>query len=104
MTDPLSELISRGTLISRYRLEKMTILAAVHFGFALQALRRHFKCPGKKHRERKPDSKEQQQDMEYPSGCGDVVQNDISNFHHQPRHDDVGNGYLEYITTLEFIE
>ncbi len=42
--------------------------------------------------------------MEYPTRGSNVVQHDIGYLHHQPRSDDVGNRYLEYITAFEFCE
>ena len=46
------------------------------------------------------DGEKQQQDMEYPVRSGNVVQDDIGHLQHKPRHDDVGNRYLEDITTF----
>ncbi len=41
--------------------------------------------------------------MEYPTRGNNVIQDDVRHLHHQPRHDNVGDGYLEYVTTLEFV-
>ena len=79
-------------------------LAAVYLVFAFNTFGCELKGPSEKHCKWKPDGKEQQQGMEYPGGSRDVVQNDISNLHHQPRHDDVGNAYLEDVTVFEFVE
>lgn len=42
--------------------------------------------------------------MEYPAWSGNVIQNNISYLQYQPRHNDMGDSYLENITTLELVE
>ena len=40
--------------------------------------------------------------MEHPTRGSNVIHDDISHLHQQPRHDDVGNRYLEDIAAFEF--
>ena len=42
--------------------------------------------------------------MEDPGRSRDVIEDDIGHLHHQPRYDDIGNAYLEYISAFEFVE
>ncbi len=70
----------------------------------LEPFRREFKSPGKNDRKGEPDKKKQQEDVEYPGWSSNVVQNNICYLHYEPRHNDIGDSYPEYITALELVE
>ncbi|WP_421712721.1 hypothetical protein [Alteromonas abrolhosensis] len=42
--------------------------------------------------------------MEHPGGSSDIVQNCVGYLDHHPGHNEIGGGYLEYITAFEFVE
>ncbi len=79
-------------------------LAAIDVLLSLEAFRRHLEGPGKQQREGQAQQDDDDESLQDPLRCTEVLEGKLRDLGEQPADHDVGNPYAYDIATLQFFE